>query len=70
MGLRPARYSWPNFLGLILAGIIYSWLRSSAIPERGLLAYAVVLLVLGGATTANWLWAHAAASRSGDIGGH
>ena len=71
LGLRPARYSWPNFIGLIGAGIIVYSLRGSAVPERGLLAHAAgALVVIGGAITANLLWARDSDARPGDFPGH
>ncbi len=70
-GLRPGRYSWPNLIGLIGAGIITYSLRSSAVSDRGLLVYAIgALVVLGGALTADHLWARDNDSRRSDIGGH
>ncbi len=64
---RPWRYSFPNFLGFLGGLLFVTGLRSGEDPERGMIGYAVgILLVLAGNTASNLWWAHAT-SRSGDF---
>lgn len=63
-GLRPLRYSWPNFILPLAAMMIVYAFRASTVADWGFVAYAVALpIVTAGFLSADWLWARGEEAR-------